>query len=144
MFAVDIRSRFWSGRAAGRGVYCGRMTLRQRLRNLLTMLLVLCLMPGLTELIETVEHLVHDGHLPHSEQHDQGQHAERHDSLEEEHGCTAMAHQCGCHMSAPAILTDANPRNEPGWADVAETRPVAVAQVMVSWANAPPTRPPIT
>lgn len=119
----------------------GGMTLRLLLRRLITMLVVVSLLPGLSEVLETVEHLIHDGHMPHSEQHEQTQLSEGH-TVDVEHGCTTMAHQCACHTSMPAILADATP--EPARRVVALTRrPLAAEETPLSRANAPPTPPPI-
>lgn len=121
--------------------------LRQILRQLLALVLMLSLLPGLVELVENVEHLLHDGHLAHGAQHDQersaDKHADGHDQgLDDEHGCTPMAHHCGCHSSAPAMLADAAPDLDR--AVVHEERRLSGAdQTPISRANAPPTRPPI-
>ncbi|MBT3218344.1 MAG: hypothetical protein HN348_04580 [Proteobacteria bacterium] len=65
------------------------------------------LLPGLSEVFETVEHLLHDGHLPHSEQNEEAQHLEVHNgTLGDEHGCTAMSHTCPCHLGVPGIVAD--------------------------------------
>jgi len=99
-------------------------------------------LPGLPELVESIEHLVHDGHLPHSEQHAVDQHAESHQGLDEEHGCTPIAHRCGCHVSAPAILASGDTEVSPPFAPDGR-RPTWVEDEPTNWANAPPTRPPI-
>ncbi|MCB9777686.1 MAG: hypothetical protein H6742_03905 [Alphaproteobacteria bacterium] len=118
------------------------MRLRLLLRKLLTLLLAVSLLPGLAEVVENVEHLLHDGHLPHSEQHESVKHAESHDDgLDEEHGCTPMLHHCGCHTSMLGILTDGSLelRRPP---PTAEGRPFGTESTPLSRANAPPTPPP--
>ncbi len=119
------------------------MRLRLLLRKILTLLLVVSLLPGLSEIVENVEHLLHDGHLPHSEQHDSEKYAESHeDGLDEEHGCTPMSHNCGCHASAPAILAESCVVVKRVTVGV-EGRPIAPEQIPAHRANAPPTPPPI-
>jgi hypothetical protein len=124
----------------------GRLTvmrLRLLLRKLLTLFLVVSLLPGLPEIVESLEHLLHDGHMPHSEQHESEKYAESHDQgLDEEHGCTPMSHNCGCHMSVLGILADGSleigrPILMP------EARPFGTDSTPISRANAPPTPPPI-
>jgi hypothetical protein len=119
------------------------MGLRLLLRKLLTLLLVVSLLPGLPEIVENLEHLLHDGHLPHSEQHESEKYAESHDDgHDEEHGCTPMSHHCGCHTSMLGILADGSPdlRRPP---PTAEGRPFGTESTPLSRANAPPTPPPI-
>ncbi len=119
------------------------MRLRLLLRQILTLILVVSLLPGLAELVESVEHLLHDGHLPHSEQHEGEKYTESHDdSLDDEHGCTPMAHHCGCHASMLGILADGSPHPRRPLAG-AERRPIAPDGMLLSRANAPPTPPPI-
>lgn len=65
-------------------------------------LLVVGLFPGSDEVVETIAHLVHDGHLPHSEQHDQVAATEDCDDSDE-HGCTPLAHHCKCCASVSAV-----------------------------------------
>ena len=140
--AVEVREQVQPGRARAT-LHAMRLRLRQILRQLLAVGLMVSLLPGLVELVENIEHLLHDGHLPHSAQHEQEQSAESHDDgLDAEHGCTPMAHHCGCHTSSPALLANAAP--ELGRAiDPAERRLVGTDETPTSRANAPPTRPPI-
>ena len=72
------------------------------LRVLLCGLMIFNLFPGSYELVETVAHLVHDGHLPHSDHHDQVAAIEDCDDSDE-HGCTALAHHCTCCASVSAV-----------------------------------------
>lgn len=69
-----------------------RRTMRRKaarvLKMMLCALLVFGLFPGSDELVETVVHLVHDGHLPHSETHDLVA-ATEDCGDSDEHGCTA-------------------------------------------------------
>lgn len=68
------------------------------LRTLLYMLLLLGLIPGSHELLENLAHLLHDGHLAHSEAHEVAAEAER-CAPDIEHGCTPLSHRCGCCVS---------------------------------------------
>ena len=112
---------------------------------LMTLVLVVSMTPGWGELLENLEHLVHDGHLAHFSEHVEadGEHADEH-AAEDEHGCTALSHSCPCHVSVPGILAvdqaelanwmqgldgDQNP-----WQDHHQS----------AWANGPPVRPPRT
>ena len=65
-------------------------------------LLVFRLFPGSEELVETAVHLFHDGHLPHSEQHEEVA-ATEDCGDSDEHGCTALAHHCKCCASVSAV-----------------------------------------
>lgn len=86
------------GVAGIRGYTSAMPSLRRVLRALLVGLVVLGLFPGTSELVETVEHLLHDGHAPHSAAHEQVARTEaRHGSAE--HGCSPLAHHCQCHAS---------------------------------------------
>ena len=120
-----------------------RLRLRHLLRQLCTMLLVLSLVPGLGELVESAEHVLHDGHLPHSEQHDLAAGEESHSRDETpEHGCTPMSHHCGCHVSSPATLPSAQLPARVDQLLAARLHPHR-DRALVSCANAPPTPPPI-
>lgn len=80
--------------------------LRRALRLLLVSFVILGLVPGSVEIVENVEHLVHDGHVAHSDAHEaavSAGHETGHD-LGDEHGCTPLQHQCGCHSSVPGDL----------------------------------------
>jgi len=117
-------------------------------RHLMTWLLCISLMPGWAEVLENIEHLVHDGHLAHTEDHaahDGHDHEDvaAHEALEAEHGCTPMSHSCGCHVSVPVILADGltfDPSRKP----VEDIRLPEFLTRMVHRANAPPVRPPIS
>jgi hypothetical protein len=96
-----------------------RRATRRRIARVLKMLvcavLVFGLMPGAEELVESAAHLLHDGHLRHSEAHDEVAASEDCDSDCKEHGCTALAHHCKCCASASALAprtpaTDRLPR----------------------------------
>lgn len=112
------------------------------LRQLLTLVVVVAMLPGVQVLVETVDHLLHDGHLPHSEQHEVDQQTEAHQGVDDEHGCTPIQHRCGCHASAPAILTGLALCLPPRSTSV-EVRPSWSEDTPTTRANAPPTRPPI-
>jgi hypothetical protein len=79
-----------------------RLRIARALRVLLCGLMIFNLFPGSEVLVETVAHLVHDGHLPHSDQHDQVAGSEDCDDSDE-HGCTPLSHHCGCCASLAAI-----------------------------------------
>lgn len=111
-------------------------------RQILTLVLIVSLMPGLGEILENVEHLLHDGHLAHATSHERDEHTAGHDTLIAEHGCTPVSHICPCHISVPAIL----PR-ELMLVQVAgfqvQTRAIVTEQYPVTRANAPPVPPPL-
>ena len=69
---------------------------------MLCALLVFGMFPGSEEIAETIAHVVHDGHLPHSETHDEIAASEDCDSSDE-HGCTPLDHHCKCCVSASAV-----------------------------------------
>jgi len=104
-------------------------------------LVALLLMPGWIELAETIEHLMHDGHLPHSEAHADSDDEVAHEG--DEHGCTQMVHHCQCHTSSPALVADAEPEHDAENAVDAPGQAVDLTRIPTSWAQAPPTRPPI-
>jgi hypothetical protein len=110
---------------------------------LLTLTLVVSLTPGWGELLENLEHLLHDGHLAHfsehSEQHGEGEDAH---AAEDEHGCTLLSHNCACHVSVPAILAEreALPERRQSWTEGVENPWLARHHSV--WANGPPTEPP--
>lgn len=114
-------------------------------RRLMVALLALSILPGWPELLENVEHLLHDGHLAHSAQHDEASegeafHEEHGDT--DEHGCTPMAHHCPCHISLQAVLTPTHvPKARVASHD--ETRGSLDDWDPTSLAIPPPTRPPI-
>lgn len=72
------------------------------LKLMMCALLAFGLFPGSDELVETVVHLVHDGHLPHSEAHDLVA-ASEDCGGSDEHGCTPLAHHCHCCASLAAV-----------------------------------------
>lgn len=114
---------------------------RPILRRLLALLLALALLPGWAELVENVEHLLHDGHLAHSEVHELAQASEDAHETTDEHGCTPVSHHCGCHMSVPGVLADSDltigapPMSMDRLALALEGR-------LLERAQAPPTPPP--
>ena len=108
--------------------------------RLLVALLAVSILPGWTELLENIEHLLHDGHLAHSAQHDEAAEDEHADT--DEHGCTPMQHHCPCHVSIQAVLTELEvPEVRIGVFD--ETRSTLEHGDPTSLAIPPPTRPPI-
>ena len=109
------------------------------LRQLLLFLLTLSLLPGWVELLENLEHLVHDGHLAHLSVHDDDE--AKHRSFEVEHGCTPMHHSCPCHASSPALLPDEFDLSV-AWLAHLRSRPPAYDPRLVTRANAPPVPPP--
>ena len=120
------------------------MSVRAALRRLVAALVVLSLLPGMPDLIEIGEHLVHDGHLPHSGLDEATQSVEQHQvGLNAERGCTSMSHHCVCHGSAPAVLPAALDLVEPRLVQVPEVSPSGATPLLLTRANAPPTPPPI-
>ncbi len=119
------------------------MRLRLLHRRLVGLLLVALLLPGWNELLESVGHLLNDGHMPHSTQHELASGDETHRDHTDEHGCTAMAHNCGCHFSAPGVLDDPNAAPASIFAALDASVHAHEGTHPTSWANAPPTRPPI-
>lgn len=118
------------------------MSIRPAVRKLLLLVMAISLLPGWVEIAENVEHLLHDGHLAHSEEHEDGAHAEADHPTTDEHGCTPMAHQCGCCRSMPAVVDGPQP---PPAVMLAVTS-VGLHEPERSWSSralAPPTRPPI-
>ena len=116
---------------------------RPFLKRLLSFFLMVSLMPGLHEVAEVLEHLVHDGHLPHSEEHEQLVADEAHEAAADtEHGCTPVSHQCECHSSVVVLLGDYNLDHTPALRVPAQRSPHR-EHPLTSRANAPPTRPPI-
>lgn len=109
-------------------------------RRFLVFVLILSILPGWPELLENVEHLLHDGHLAHSAQHDEAA-DEGHDDVAE-HGCTPMAHHCGCHTSVLAVLQDPTVSESGKWT-VPDTRGFWTEWSPLTRAIPPPTRPPI-
>lgn len=93
------------------------------------------------EVLENLEHLVHDGHLAHGMGHNEGEDVALHDALEAEHGCTPISHTCGCHSSVPAILPDHVDPGLPGNVVVSQ-RLQAQQGHPLHRANAPPVPPP--
>lgn len=71
-------------------------------RWLLCAMLVFGLVPGGDEVVETLVHLVHDGHLPHSAAHEEAAASEDCQQTDE-HGCTSLAHHCKCCSSMAAL-----------------------------------------
>jgi hypothetical protein len=110
-------------------------------RPLLAALLALTILPGWPELLENVEHLLHDGHLAHSAQHDDVAANEGHDDVDE-HGCSPMAHQCPCHVSMQAVLTARQDADE-DTLGLDEVRGFTAPMSPQERAIPPPKRPPI-
>lgn len=121
--------------------------MRLLLRHLLTLALCVALMPGWIELLENLEHLVHDGHLAHPADHvahadHDHEQADAHEALEAEHGCTPMQHDCPCHASVPVLLPQPTALDTtPSLPE--QDRPPELLTRLVHRANAPPVRPPI-
>ena len=112
------------------------------LRQLVTFVLVLSLMPGWMELLENLEHLAHDGHLAHLMDHGEDEDVASHDALEAEHGCTPISHNCGCHSSIPVLVPDDPLRFAAAAVVVMRERPQGLEERLVNRANAPPIPPP--
>lgn len=112
------------------------------LRVLVTAAVVSGLLPGTHALLESIEHLLHDGHLPSGAALavDAGR---EHDGPDAEHGCTPLAHQWGCHVSLTGVLPDGPAIPEPADAARSMVRLVGVDQHFRSRSLDPPHRPPI-
>lgn len=108
------------------------------IRGLLTLALCISLMPGWTEVLENLEHLVHDGHLAHRVEHNQSEGTASHKALEAEHG----SHTCGCHFSVPILLPDNDLDFGSRATVVLRERPPGLDDLPVHRANAPPVPPP--
>lgn len=80
-----------------------RLAATRVLKWLLCAMLIVGLVPGSEEVVESVSHLVHDGHLPHSKTHDEVAVSEDCGGESDEHGCTPMAHHCRCCASVAAL-----------------------------------------
>lgn len=115
--------------------------IRRALRWALCALVLLGLVPGMAELVENLEHVLHDGHLRHGAAHvDDGEQCE---SDTEEHGCTPFEHHCKCCASIAGIPQGREVVGEPvATAAPAEARTTTVAR-LVSRDPTPPVRPPI-
>lgn len=103
--------------------------------------LVLSVSPGMPELLENVEHLVHDGHLAHSSRHNEDE-SVAHAAIEAEHGCTPMSHNCGCHISVLIVLVDEVHDDTPRGALLASAFNPTRTSGPLTQANAPPVPPP--
>lgn len=109
--------------------------------RLLVLLTAVSILPGWPELLENLEHLLHDGHLAHSAQHDEaaeGTHAEI-----DEHGCTPMQHLCACHVSMQALLSEPGVPAPPVGQLFDENHSSLKHGDPTSLAIPPPKRPPI-
>lgn len=112
------------------------------LRLLATLLVCISMLPGWVEIVENIEHLVHDGHLAHLGDHAGDEEVAHHDALEAEHGCTPTNHTCGCHASVPILLSDAfSLPSRSG--RVVNAQPPTLRVVLLHRANAPPVPPPL-
>ena len=76
--------------------------------RVLAAMLVISLSPGIAEAAEDASHWLAEGHtlhaplsVPSNAGHDD--HARKH--AEDEHGCTALFHVCGCHSPAPSMVS---------------------------------------
>lgn len=125
--------RVW--RSSGRPV--------RALRAALLLVVAIGITPGAAEIVEVLEHVVHDGHLPHGAEHSEAASDEEH-GTNDEHGCTPTAHHCGCCASLPVTSGPAAPGFE------APPLPVAVRTLRAHddatgprRGTPPPVRPPI-
>lgn len=66
-------------------------------------------MPGAEAAVETLAHLVHDGHGRYSEAHEETAATEDCADACQEHGCTPLAHHCTCCMATAALAPRASP-----------------------------------
>jgi hypothetical protein len=106
------------------------------MRLLLVTWLAVGLVPGLGEVAETVVHLATAGHLAHS----QAAHCHASDH-QDEHGCGATQHLCGCCASLSLDSPTAVRVRRP--AAAAARRVTSVPSLASLHEPAPPVRPPI-
>ncbi len=114
------------------------------LRAVLLLVATLGMTPAATEVIEAVEHVLHDGHLPHGETHDETT-AEADHGKADEHGCSPTQHHCPCCASLAANLPSPPVLPDPPPFPVAERtlRPHDDA-LWLRGPPLPPLRPPIS
>ena len=115
---------------------------RRALRWALCALVVFGLLPGAAELVENLEHLVHDGHLRHSTAHEVAADDEACDG-DEEHGCTPLDHHCGCCTSLAGLPEAAEPPSEPSMSAAPSEAQTFRVDRLVSRIVPPLVRPPI-
>jgi hypothetical protein len=118
--------------------------IRRVLRWALCALVVFGLVPGATELVENLEHLLHDGHLRHSTAHEVVADDEACDGEGDEHGCTPLDHRCGCCTSVAGIAGVRDPLSQPLPSEARPEVRSTIIQRPVSRDVSPPVRPPIT
>lgn len=70
------------------------LNMKVRRYKLCAFVLILAMLPGVAEILESAVHLATEGHLAHS-----APDGDRHEPTGPEHGCTAIFHYCGCHAS---------------------------------------------
>ena len=114
------------------------------LRAALLLAVTLGMTPAVSEAIEAVEHVLHDGHLPHGDDHDQAAFEEDH-GTSDEHGCSPTQHHCRCCASLAANLPSPPVLPDPPPFPVAERtlRPRNDA-LRLRGPPLPPLRPPIS
>ena len=111
------------------------------IRQLVCFVVVLAMMPGIPQLLENLDHLVHQSPTQGPSDHELDE--ARHASLEAERGCSTMTHHCGCHISVPAVLPDEPTVEASSYAVLLVAEPPAFEDRLISRANAPPVPPPI-
>lgn len=112
------------------------------LRLFATLLVCISMLPGWMEIVENLEHLVHDGHLAHLSDHDGDEELANHQAIEAEHGCTPTNHTCACHTSVPVLLSDAFALSSRS-GRLVNARPPSLRVALLHRANAPPVPPPL-
>lgn len=82
--------------------YKARMRRTRSLCRWIAVVLLYCMMPGVGEVVENLDHLILEGHFAHA------QASHRQDSRGEypEHGCNGTFHLCSCHITL-SFLTPA-------------------------------------
>jgi len=73
--------------------------------KLCALALVLAMLPGAAEVVESAIHLATEGHLAHATA--QG---DQHEPNGPEHGCTPISHFCGCHVNLAFLKPQHPPR----------------------------------
>lgn len=109
----------------------------------LALLLAILLFPGWVELAENALHLVHDGHLAHSVQHDPEAMADHPLGNHEEVPCTPTDHHCQCCPSIPSVSPPEMVALQAVPAELDDVVLIGYDGRLVTRAIPPPVRPPI-
>lgn len=80
--------------------------------RVIAILIALAVAPGATEMARDAAHWMAEGHTPHAQavtsvdhvEHASHEHHEK-EHENQEHGCSALFHVCGCHSPAPSVVS---------------------------------------